>query len=128
MGRPYAVFRAHSRENPSLTRSVRSTLALPGLVYAGPRRGEPDAGGERPGRLEVARRTGVHEVVKNLVRHRLVEDAPVAEGLEVQLERLQLDAQPVRGVPKRDGPEVRVAGLRADAGELRADDLDGVVA
>ena len=37
-------------------------------------------------------------VVRDLVGHRLVESAPVAERPEVQLQRLQLDAQLVRHV------------------------------
>ena len=56
-----------------------------------------------------------------------LEDALVAERLVVELEALELDAQLVRAVRQRDAAEVRVAGLRADAGELLGGVLDHVV-
>src|SRR5690606_18346258 len=75
---------------------------------------------------------GVHEpdeVVADLVGEGLVEDAALAEGLEVELEALELDADAT--VARRagleaegDGAEVGVAGLRAQGGELLGDVLD----
>src|SRR4051812_16076425 len=100
---------------------LSSTLGR--LEYAGDGGADPAARGERPGHLAAARGTGPDEVVEQPVGDRLVEDSLVAECLEKELQRLQFDAQPVRGVPEGDGSEVRVAGLRTHAGKLRADDL-----
>ena len=69
-----------------------------------------------------------HEVVEQLVRHSFVEDAFVAESLEVELERFQFDADRVGRVLVDDRAEVRLPRLRTDARELRADNLDLILA
>src|SRR5690606_39011417 len=66
-----------------------------------------------------ARRGGAGQVVEDLVGDRLVEAAAVAEGPEVQLQRFQLDAQRIGHVFELQRGEVRLPGLRAQAGELR---------
>src|SRR5262249_7523440 len=60
-----------------------------------------------------------HQVVEDLVGHRLVEDALVPEFNEVVLQRLQLDARGVGNVGDSDLPEIGQAGLGADRRELR---------
>ena len=57
----------------------------------------------------------------------LVENPLVAELLEIELEALQLHALPAGNVGESQGAEVRLARLRAHRGELRADDLDGII-
>src|SRR5262245_59077017 len=109
-----------------LTRALRS--ALFGLVGTRDGRGDPAPRSERPGHAAVPRRTGAHEIVEDPVGGRLVVDPLVAERLQVHLERLELHARPVGGVGERNGAKVRLAGDGADAGELGADDLDGIVA
>src|SRR5262245_17851535 len=61
-----------------------------------------------------------HQVVEDAVGDVLVEVSLVAERPEVELQRLQLDAQARRDVLDADGREVRLPGPRAQAGELRA--------
>ena len=55
------------------------------------------------------------EIVEDLVGHRLVEDAAVAELDQVVLQRLQLDAAVAGHVRDPDLAEVREAGLGTDA-------------
>ena len=64
------------------------------------------------------------EVVADLVRGGLEEDALVAEALVVELQALQLDAQLRRLVAQDDPREVRVPGLRADGRVLLVHVLD----
>src|SRR5689334_1408177 len=71
---------------------------------------------------------GGDDVVKDLVGDRFVERALVAERPEVELVRLQLDAELVRNVADGDLREVWLAGDRAEAGELWRMNLDLVVA
>src|SRR6185436_16074094 len=77
---------------------------------------------------EPPRRERAHEVVEDLVRHLLEEMALVAERPDVELERLQLHAQPVGHVADDDGAEVRLARDRAQRRVLRTDVADPVVA
>ena len=67
------------------------------------------------------------EVVEDAVRDRLVERALVAEAPDVQLQRLQLDAGAVGHVFEVQGREVRLPGLRAQAGELGKTHADGII-
>src|SRR5258706_5318080 len=69
-----------------------------------------------------------HQVVKDHVRDVLVEDPAAAKGLEVELQALELHAEAIGDVVDAYGPEVRLAGLGADRGELRTRVLDRVVA
>ena len=71
---------------------------------------------------------GGDQVVEDLVGHRLVEDAAVAELDQVVLQRLQLDTAIAGDVGDADLAEVRQAGLGADRGELGAVDRDLEVA
>src|SRR5205085_7750748 len=68
------------------------------------------------------------EVVGDPVRDRLVERPLVAEGPEVELERLQLHAALVGDVADADRGEVGLPGDRAEAGELGGFEVDLVVA
>ena len=85
------------------------------------------AGGEDAGDLDVL---GVHEadeVLHDDVDAVLVEVAVVAEGEEVELERLALDHALVGEVGDADLGEVGLAGDGAQAGELGAVELHPVV-
>jgi hypothetical protein len=99
-----------------------------GLVLAGDGRGDAAARRERADDPAAARLAGGHEVVEQAVDDRFVERTLVAIALQVELEGLQLHAAGGRGVGEGDGAEVRLARLGAQAGELGADDLDGVIA
>jgi hypothetical protein len=68
------------------------------------------------------------EIVENLVGRVFVEDPAVSEADEVVLQRLELYATVVRNVGDPDLAEVRQARLRAERLELRAANLDFVVA
>ena len=68
-----------------------------------------------------------HEVVEDPIRHGLVEVPLVAEGPQIELEALQLDTLGLRHVADADRREVRLPGLRAQTGELRALEVDLVV-
>ena len=68
------------------------------------------------------------KMVGDLIRHGLVKGSTVAERPDVQLQRLQLHTQPVGNIFELQGREVRLAGFRAQAGELRDLHPDGVVA
>ena len=65
-----------------------------------------------------ARRTSSYEIVQDPVRHRFVESALIAVGREIELERLALDAKPIRNVIDVDPREVRLTGHRTKAGEI----------
>ena len=67
-------------------------------------------------------------MIRDLVRHRLVEGPPVAERPDIGLQGLQLHAQPVGDVLELESREIRLAGFRAQAGELRNLHPDRVVA
>ena len=56
-----------------------------------------------------------------------MESAFVPEAPEIQLQALQLDAEPVRRVRDADSGEIGLACHRADAGELRTFESDLVV-
>ena len=71
---------------------------------------------------------GSDQVVEDLIRHRLVEDAAIPELDHVVLERFQLDAAISGHVRDPDLAEIWKAGLRADGGELRTIDRDLEVA
>src|SRR5207248_2969782 len=67
-----------------------------------------------------ARPGGRHEMIRDLIGHGFVKGAAVAERPDVQLQRLQLHAQPAGDVFELQRCEVRLAGPGAQAGELRA--------
>src|SRR5687767_5289645 len=64
------------------------------------------------------------EIVEDPVRDVLVEGALVAVAPEVELERLQLDAELIRHVADADRRKVRLPRLRAEARELGAFEAD----
>jgi hypothetical protein len=68
------------------------------------------------------------EIVQDLVRDVLVENAAVPEVDEVILQRLQLDAGGVGDVSNPYLAEVGQPGLRTEGGELRTVDGDLVIA
>ena len=72
--------------------------------------------------------TAAVEVVGDLVGHRLVKSAALAERPDVELQRLQLHAQPIGHVLEFERGEVRLSGARAQAGELGNLHADRVVA
>src|SRR5580698_8191481 len=75
-----------------------------------------------------ARRRCANQLAQDLVGHRLVKGAPVAERPDVQLQRFQLDAALIGDVFELESREVRLTGLRTQAGEFREGHPDGVVA
>ena len=91
-------------------------------------RGDPSTGRPDRDHPTTPRLARHHEVVEQPIRHGFVEDALIAEPLQIQFERFQLDARLIGHVRERDGAEVGLPGFGANAGELGADDLDGVVA
>ena len=79
--------------------------------------GRRDRGVDAAAHVEVAdhrhpaRPAGCDEIVENFIDHRLVKRAFVAIGPEIELERLELNADCVRHVGDPDGGEV---GLRSE--------------
>ena len=84
--------------------------------------------GEGANHPAAPRPAGGHEIVEQAVDDGLIEDALLAVALEVEFQRLQLDTGSRRRVGEGDGAEVGLPRLGAEAGELRADDLNGVIA
>ena len=78
--------------------------------------------------LQEARRQRGDQIVGDAVRHRLVERSLVAERPEVELERLQLDAERLRDVADADRGEVGLSRHGTEASELRRFEGDLVVA
>jgi hypothetical protein len=68
------------------------------------------AGGERGDEIHPSGFQNRHEILQNPVRHVLVEDALVAELLEIDLQTLQLDALRLRDVAKRKCPDSPLGG------------------
>ena len=131
-----AFLRPNEREGEAKTSggtdrggAVTVSFAVPGrVVFTGD--GGGDAAARREGSDDATSLRGADgdEIVEQAVDDGLVEGADVAEALKVQLQRLQLHAGLAGHVAERDGAEVRLAGLGAQAGELRTDDFDGVIA
>src|SRR4051812_37854044 len=88
-----------------------SALLLPLARHA---RGETAAGLPVGDDRQRARLQRGAEVVANLVRGGLEENAGVAVGVEIKLQRLQLDAGLLRRVAHENVGKVRVAGHRAE--------------
>src|SRR5690606_11043548 len=83
---------------------------------------------EARGQSQEARTDRTCEVIGDLVGHRLVKGAAVPEGPDVELQRLQLHAQPVRYVFELQRRKIRLACLRTQTGEFRQRHADRVVA
>src|SRR5690349_7064357 len=104
-------------------RNLATLRPARGGVVGRHRAGRPAADGELADHGHLPRFEYVDQVVEDRVHHRLVEDALVAEGEEVKFQALHLDAPAVGHVRDGDGSKVRLAGHRADAGELGEDEL-----
>src|SRR5262245_7831021 len=114
---------------PSIVnRPAADMMLLSRLIDAGDGGGDAAARRERPDDAAAPRPARRHKVVQKPVHHRLVKDAFVAITLQVQLQRLQLDATLAGSVRERDRAEVGLSGFRTEAGELRTDDINGVIA
>src|SRR5690606_3643052 len=105
-------------------RLTRRSLA----VLRDDRRRNPAARGKGARDAHAPGAAGGDQVVEDAVDGRLVEDALVAVALQVELQRLELDAGSGRGVGDEDLAEVGLSGLGTHRGELRTADLDLVVA
>lgn len=70
------------------------------------------------------RSRGCDQIIQDVIRHPFIERAVIAELLQVQLQRLQLIAQPVGNVGDRQRAEIRLARLGANGCELGADCFD----
>src|SRR5512138_427428 len=92
------------------------------------RGGDPAAHVEARFEAHQPRLRRAHQIIEDAVGHRLVECAFVAIGPDVELERLQLDAQAIGHVIENQRGEIRLSGHRTDAGELRNFHVDPVVA
>lgn len=68
------------------------------------------------------------EVVEDAIGDVLVEDALVAELLEIHFQAFEFDAAVGGRVAEGKDAEVGLARLGAERGELRGDDFDGVIA
>src|SRR5262245_3810333 len=69
----------------------------------------------------------VHQIVQDLVHNFLVKGSFTAKRPEVELERLEFDAQLIRHVANANRREVGLARARADTGKFRAFHADLVV-
>src|SRR6476620_4783111 len=109
---------------------IRALLGscISSVIRRSHRRLDAAAGGEVADDGEAARLKGRDQVVEDLVRDVLVEDASVPEGDHVVLERLELDTPRVGYVRDADLSEIGQPGFRTDRGELRTADGDLVVA
>ena len=97
-------------------------------MLAGDFCGDASPGREGSHNVAAARRTSGNEIVQQAIYHTLVIDSLVAEPLEIEFQRLQLDTAVVGHVRVGNCAEVGLAGLGTDTGKLRADDLDGEIA
>jgi hypothetical protein len=75
-----------------------------------------------------ARLTDAAQVIQYIIGQGLVKDAFVPIALQVEFQALELDATAVGAVLDGDLAEVRLPCPRADAGEFRTADGNGVVA
>lgn len=66
-------------------------------------------------------------MVQDLVRYRFVERASVTEPPEIKLQGLQFHAVAIGYIFQMQGREVRLAGLRAQTGELGDPNAYGVI-
>lgn len=68
------------------------------------------------------------KVIEYPVGHVFVEDPLISKLLQIEFQALELDACLVRHVSKHQRAKIRLAGFRADRGEFRASDFDGILA
>src|SRR5262249_31662829 len=86
------------------------------------------AGGESSQQLHLPRFACGNEIIQDLVRDPLVKRAVISILLQIELQRLQLDAVGIRNVGDGQRSEIGLAGQRTERGEFRADRLDRIVA
>ena len=70
---------------------------------------------------------GLHQIVQDLIRDRLMERAFVAVAPKIELEAFQLHAEFIRHVANADRGKIRLTGLGAEARELRAIHLNIII-
>ncbi len=68
-----------------------------------------------------------HQIVQDLVGHRLVEGSFIAEGPEIEFQGFEFHTQFIRDVSDLDGRKVRLACFGAQTGEFRAVEPDLVI-
>src|SRR5688572_271969 len=68
------------------------------------------------------------EIVENLIDDILVKHALRAKRPEIELQRLELDAQLVGYIADPNGAKVRLSGTRANTSEFRTLHMDFIVA
>src|SRR2546428_6447322 len=105
----------------SSTRTARRKLS-------GYRAGRAASDGELPDHRHVPRLEHRHQIVQDLIRHRLVKNPLVSIRKIIELEALHLHAQFVGHVTNGDRREIRLAGDGTEAGEFGEDEFDGVIA
>src|SRR4051812_8215012 len=90
----------HERDRRPLIRPVRKATSASPLRAMFARNYRRDTASRREGanHLQVPRGAGVREVVAETIDDRFVEDPLVTVRLQIQLQRLQLDASLVRHV------------------------------
>src|ERR1017187_2159135 len=134
---PHAAAEAASPFGLRRRRCLSSGGSPPWIHFAGPRRiamADPDDRLDVASHVEVPHDFAVagfeerDQVTEDDVDHILVVDVPVAVPVDVQLQRLQLDASWPRHVTDMQGGEVGESRNRAEACEFGDGELDGVVA
>src|ERR1035441_390159 len=129
---PAAVsgWRARTRSRTSCSRAMSSALSTrcPPAVARGNQRAQAAA------RREIADYGGAHRpgcrhhIPQHPVDHVLLKNPQIAVLEQVHLVRFQLQAPLVGNVAQHQLAEIRQPGFGADAGELRQNDLDFVIA
>src|SRR5215471_7545136 len=110
-------------------KSVLTVMSvLLGGELGGDRRAQPPPRREGGDDFHLPGTTSRDEVFEDAIGHMLVKHAVIAEALQVQLERFELDAQPVGDVSNRQLSEIGLTGLGADRRELRTDRFDRIIA
>ena len=102
----------------------------PAFLLSGRNHGGKDAAAYIEARRQAheARPGGQREIIEYAIGDRFVKGALVTVRPDLQFEAFQLDAFAVRHVVEIERREVRLAGLRAQAGKLRYFHVNPVVA
>src|SRR3990172_183515 len=106
---------------------MRRSFSVVRLMSRGDHRVNPPADVEIGNQLHRPWLARPDQIVQDTIRDRFVKMAFVPERPEVELERFQLNAQPVRHISQGEGCEVGLASPRAEAGKVGGGDLDLVV-
>ena len=70
----------------------------------------------------------LREIIEDLVRDRFMKGTLIAVTPEIKLQALELDAEFIGDVGNADHCEIRLPGLRTEAGKLRAFQVDLILA